>query len=81
MKQTDWKNKRQSPAENNSLVADEQCLESYCIRICYIKESCKLRLMKRIKVESNQRHERLHTQSGDLTTEPLVVIEIFERPI
>ena len=23
MKQTDWKNKRQSPAENNSIVADE----------------------------------------------------------
>ena len=56
MKQTDWKNKRQSPAENNSIVADELRLESYCIRICYKKKSCKLRLMKSIKVESNQQH-------------------------
>ena len=71
MKQTDWKNKRQSPAENNSIVANELRLDSYYIRICCKKKSCKLRLMKSIKVELNQWHQRSHTQSGDLTTESL----------
>ena len=72
MKQTDWKNKCQSPAENNSIVADE--LRLWVILHKNLLQKEKLYATpdeKYLRWNRTNDTNISHTQSGDLTTEPL----------